>query len=209
VKRLRGLYAITPEEPDDQRLLSRVEPVLEAGPALLQYRAKDLAPGRRRDQAQALLARCRAHGVPLIVNDDVGLAQAIGADGVHLGRDDAEPAAARARLGADAIIGVSCYDSLERARQAAAAGADYAAFGSMYATPRKPLAPRASLGLLAQARDLPLAVCAIGGITLARAPRLLAAGADLLAVIGDLFDGDRPKAIARAYAALFGDAARS
>lgn len=200
---LRGLYAITPDDDDSARLLAACEAVLAAGAALLQYRNKPAPPRLRRTQAAALLAACRRHGVPLIINDEVELAAEIGADGVHLGRDDGDPTRARDRLGTTAIIGVSCYDSLERARAAAAAGADYAAFGSFHPSVRKPLAPRPPLSLLDEARALPLATCAIGGITLARAPALLAAGADLLAVIGDLFDAADTGAAARAYAALF------
>jgi thiamine-phosphate pyrophosphorylase len=201
--RLRGLYAITPEEPDTDRLLAVTVQVLSAGPALLQYRSKDLSATARREQALALRAACRDYGVSLVINDDVELAQSIGADGVHLGRDDADPAQARARLGQRAIIGVSCYDSLPRARAAAMASADYAAFGSMFPTPRKPSAPTAPVSLLAAAGALPLSVCAIGGITLARAPALIAAGADLIAVIGDVFDVPDPGGNAQRYVALF------
>jgi thiamine-phosphate pyrophosphorylase len=204
--RLRGLYAITPEESDTARLLAVTRPVLAAGPVLLQYRSKDPSTAARRRQADALLDACREHGVPLLINDDVALAEAIGADGVHLGRDDGNPAGARARLGEQAIIGVSCYDSLDRAREAAVVGVDYVAFGSMFPTLRKPLAPAAPVSLLAAAGALPVSVCAIGGITLDRAPALIAAGADLVAVIGDLFDGPDPGGNARRYVALFAEA---
>jgi thiamine-phosphate pyrophosphorylase len=203
-RQLRGLYAITPEEPDTGRLLSLARCVLAAGPALLQFRSKDPDANARQRQAAALLVACRAHGVPLIINDDVALAARIGADGVHLGRDDDDPGETRTRLGAGAIIGVSCYDDMSRARHAATAGADYVAFGSMFPTPRKPLAPVAGPALLVEAAGLPVSVCAIGGITLARAPALLAAGADLLAVIGDLFDAEDPGGNAERYVRLFG-----
>ncbi len=119
----RGLYLITPDEADTARLLARVTPLLGEGVAWLQYRNKSASPGLRREQAEALQATCAAAGVPLIVNDDAALALAVGAAGVHLGEDDGDIAAARARLGPDAIVGASCYDELDRARRAVAAGA--------------------------------------------------------------------------------------
>jgi thiamine-phosphate pyrophosphorylase len=126
--------------------------------------------------------------VPLIINDDLALALAIGADGVHLGRDDGDPAEARRALGPGRILGVSCYDEWARAEAGAAAGVDYLAFGAVYPSPTKPHAPRAGLELLARAkRELGLPVAAIGGITLDNAPPLIAAGASLLAVISDVF----------------------
>lgn len=203
-KSLRGLYAITAERGDQAQLLDEVDAVLRGGARLLQYRAKELDAARRETQARALLALCRRRGVPLIINDDSRLAAAIGADGVHLGRDDAGIADARALLGQQAIIGVSCYDSLTLAQDAVAAGADYVAFGSMYPTPRKPRAPRASLALLRAAHEaLPRPICAIGGITADRAAELIAAGASMVAVIGDLFDAADPHAAALAYRRVF------
>ncbi|MDX1593261.1 MAG: thiamine phosphate synthase [Gammaproteobacteria bacterium] len=199
----RGLYAVT-DGSDDGPLLARVEALLSGGAVLLQYRAKSLPVARRRDQAQALLALCREARVPLVINDDLELASAIGADGIHLGRDDAAPSLARERLGADAIIGVSCYADLARARTAVAAGADYVAFGSVHPSPTKPDAVRAPLELIAAARrTLGCPICAIGGITLANAPGIIAAGADLLAVITDLAEAADPRARAEAYRALF------
>ena len=199
----RGLYALT-DGSSGTRLLELAEAVLCGGAVLLQYRAKAAAPERRRMEAEALLALCRHHGVPLIVNDDLALAVAIGADGVHLGRDDPPPGAARDALGEAAIIGVSCYAELERARAAAAAGADYIAFGSLFPSPTKPGAVRALPELLGSARaELGLPVCAIGGITLANASQAIDAGADLLAVITDLAEAHDPREHAAAYAALF------
>lgn len=200
--RLAGLYAITPDAVDD-RLSALVEAVLSAGVRLLQYRSKSTAPPKRDAQATALLAMCRRHGAMLIINDDPALAARIGADGVHLGRDDGDCGAARALLGADAIIGASCYGSLATAEAAAAAGADYLAFGSMFASTSKPQAPLAPLDVLQQAGRFGLPLCAIGGITLERAPALLDAGASMLAVIGDLFDADDPRAVADGYCRLF------
>jgi thiamine-phosphate pyrophosphorylase len=191
--KLRGLYAITPEAADT---VEKVRLALEGGVALLQYRRK------RRDlgEARAVAALARRHGVPLIVNDDIELALELDADGVHLGRDDGELGAARARLG-DRILGASCYDDPELARRAVAAGADYVAFGSVFASPTKPAAVRAPLALFATRLGVPL--CAIGGITLENAPRALGAGADLLAVVSDLFDAPDIRARAAQYQGLF------
>ena len=210
--RLRGLYAITPQLGDTAALLAAVEPVLAAGAVLLQYRNKAASPTLAEAQARALLACCRAFGVPLIINDDAALARRVGADGVHLGRDDGDVAGARRILGSGTIVGVSCYDSLERARAAVAAGASYVAFGAFHPSATKPAAVRAGTDLLRGAAPLGVPRVAIGGITLENAPALIDAGADLLAVISDLFahacaDGDPhprlPGARAAAYAALF------
>ena len=198
----RGLYLITPDEPDTGRLLARVDAVLEHA-ALLQYRNKSASAGLRREQAEALLALCAARGVRLIVNDDLALAQAIGADGVHLGEDDGGAGMARATLGANALIGVSCYDDLDRARAAAATGASYIAFGAMFPSGTKPNARRASFDLLRDSAGFGLPRVAIGGITPDNARSVVAAGADLIAVISGVFDAPDPSAAARAYRACF------
>ncbi len=204
--RIKGLYAVTPDLADTAGLLSRVKQALSGGVRLVQYRSKTAEAALRRGQAVALLGLCREHGVPLIVNDDLPLALAVGADGVHLGGGDGDPAAARAALGAGRILGVSCYDQIERAREAKRLGADYIAFGSFFASPTKPAAVRAPLTLLEEARgELGLPLCAIGGITLDNAPLLIAAGADLLAVISDLFEAPDIRARAAAYASLFSE----
>jgi thiamine-phosphate pyrophosphorylase len=206
--RLAGLYAITPEDPDTSRLVERVRACLEGGARAVQYRAKSLAPEARRGQAQALVALCRGHGVPLIVNDSIELALEIGADGVHLGRDDGDTRAARTRLG-DRIIGVSCYDQPARALQAAAEGADYVAIGSVFPSSTKPGAARAPLSLLAEARSVSgLPVVAIGGITGHNAGEAIAAGADMVAVISALFDAPDIRAVAREIARLFNELPR-
>lgn len=200
---LRGLYAVTPETPDTARLVALAEACLAGGARLLQYRAKSIAAAVALEQAHALQRSCRAAGALFIVNDDVALAAAVDADGVHLGRDDADPRAARQRL-PHAIIGVSCYAEPRRAREARAAGADYVGIGSMFASSTKPSAVRAPLDAIAEARAQGgLPVAAIGGITPANAPRLVAAGADMLAVISALFDAPDVRAAAAAFAALY------
>ena len=190
---LRGLYAVTPDTEDS---FARVERALAGRVALLQYRRK------RRDlpEAREMLKLARSHGVPMIVNDDVEMALEIGADGAHLGRDDGDLASARKRLGSR-ILGASCYDQPDLAAAAVGAGADYVAFGSVFPSPTKPNAVRAPLELFQSRTGVPL--CAIGGITLQNAPLLIAAGADLLAVITDLFEAPDIAERARQYARLF------
>jgi thiamine-phosphate pyrophosphorylase len=200
--RVSGLYAITPDESDTGSLACRVEQAIAGGASAVQYRNKAAAPELRREQALALLAKCRAASVPLIVNDDVSLAVAIGADGVHVGRDDAGVSEARARLGDHAIIGASCYDSLARAEAAVSQGADYIAFGSFHASSVKPDAVRPPLSLLTQARArFDAAVVAIGGITADNAQALMDAGAHAVAVISALFAAGNVEAAARALVA--------
>lgn len=199
----RGLYAITPDWTDTARLLAATESILAGGAVLLQYRNKLADAALAHAQASALLGLCHRYEVPLLINDDVALAAAIGADGAHIGRDDGELAAARARLGAQAIIGVSCYADLDRARDAAMGGANYVAFGAMFASPTKPHAPPAPMSLLGAARTLGKPIACIGGITADNAGTLVAAGADLLAVISDLYEAAEPHERAAAYMALF------
>ena len=199
----RGLYAITPDEPDTALLLARSEPVLQAGTTWLQYRNKSASRDVREQQARALLPMCRRHGVALIINDDWRLAVAIGADGAHLGQDDGELAAARHALGPAAIVGASCYDSLRLARDACAAGASYIAFGAFFPSPTKPHARRASADLLRDSAALGVPRVAIGGITPDNARPLIVAGADMLAVISGVFDAPDPAAATRAYLACF------
>lgn len=197
--KLRGLYAITPERLERAELRRRVALALEGGIGALQYRRKDLG---QIDEARELASLCRASRVPFIVNDDLRLALACDADGLHLGREDTALADARKRLGSK-LMGVSCYGSLPAARAAVAEGADYIAFGSMFASPTKPSAPRAPQSLFGDARPLGVPLVAIGGITLENAPQLLRAGADAVAVISDLFDAPDIVARARAYGKLF------
>lgn len=201
--RLRGLYAITPQTTDTTHLAMLARECLEGGAAALQYRAKGVAPGLALVQARQLAELCRAHGSLFIVNDSIELALAVGADGVHLGRDDAPPAEARVAF-PSGIIGVSCYDDPARAGMAAAAGADYVAIGSVFPSSTKPDAVRAPLAAIGQARAASrLPVVAIGGITAANAREAIAAGADMLAVIAAVFGAADVRTAARAFAHLF------
>lgn len=207
---LRGLYAITPDRATGPcahpglALTELVRQAIQGGARIVQYRDKSADRELRRTEASALVDLCRTAGIALIVNDDVELAAQVAADGVHLGRDDADPSAARQRLGPQAIIGVSCYDRLDLALAAERAGASYVAFGSFFPSPTKPAAMRPEPGLLTEARRaLGLPLVAIGGITPQNAGALIAAGADLIAVITGLFAAPDIAAAAQAYSRVF------
>jgi thiamine-phosphate pyrophosphorylase len=196
--RIRGLYAITPEGGTTTELLEKVRAALEGRIALLQYRRKK----RNATEAWQVVELAHSYGVRVVINDDVALALEVGADGAHLGRHDGDLALAR-KLLSRRILGASCYDDLGAAQAAVRAGADYVAFGSMFASPTKPEAVRAPLSLLGEARALGVPLAAIGGITLENASQALEAGADLLAVISDLFDASDIRARAREYGRLY------
>jgi thiamine-phosphate pyrophosphorylase len=199
---VKGLYAITPDVASTDTLTRMVAQALEGGIALLQYRNKLADTALRHEQALALLRLTRPRSVPLIINDDVVLAAAIDADGAHVGRDDGEVAAAR-RMLPGKLLGASCYASLEAAQSAVAEGADHVAFGSLFASGTKPGATRAPFGIFARARALGVPLVAIGGITLENAPLAVAAGADCLAVIADLFGAPDIAGRAARYRTLF------
>jgi thiamine-phosphate pyrophosphorylase len=203
--RVRGLYAIADTQYlSEARLNEAVREAIAGGAAVIQYRDKGADPARRRDQARALLALCRRYGVAFVVNDDVSLAAAIGADGVHIGRDDPALTETRRQLGTNRLIGVSCYNELERALAAQSQGADYIAFGSFFPSRTKPQAARAGVELLRAARaQLRIPIVAIGGITPENGAELVAAGADALAVIDGVFNQPDIRAAAQRYARLF------
>jgi thiamine-phosphate pyrophosphorylase len=201
----RGLYAITDQQliPEGE-LGKRVSEAIDGGAAIIQYRDKSSARATRLEQATVLASLCRASKVVLIINDDVELARSVSAAGVHLGIDDDSVRAARAQLGDDAIIGVSCYNQLARARDAVAAGADYVAFGRFFASNTKPNAVTADIELLVDARhQLQVPIVAIGGITPDNGGALIAAGADYLAAIDGVFGQADVYAAALGYAGLF------
>lgn len=202
---LRGLYAITDAQltPGDT-LVPAVAAALRGGARIIQYRDKSGDGLRRLREASALVALCGRHDAWLIINDDVELAAAVGAAGVHLGRDDAQLQAARRRLGRDAIIGVSCYNALTRAQAAAEQGADYVAFGRFFPSLTKPQAAQADPELLRSAHAvLSVPLVAIGGITPDNGGLLIEAGADMLAVIHGVFGQPDIEAAARRFTALF------
>ena len=203
----RGVYLITPDESDTARLLARVEPLLAAGTTWLQYRNKAATAALRHEQAAALQALCARHGVPLLINDDARLAQAVGAAGVHIGEDDGGVATARALLGPAALIGASCYDEPALAREAVAAGASYVAFGAFFPSRSKATTRRATPALLRQSAALGVPRVAIGGLTPDNVGPVIAAGADLVAVISSVFEAPDPVSTLHAYLACFKDPA--
>ena len=200
---LRGLYLLTPDEPDTGRLRERVAAALLPGVALLQYRNKAADAALRREQLRALLPLAAERGVPLLVNDDWRLAAELGAAGAHLGRHDGSLAAARAALGPEALLGASCYDRPDLASAARDAGASYVAFGAVFASTTKPGAPPAPLSVLGAGRGLGLPTVAIGGLRPDNAGLAIAAGADLLAVLGAVFEAADPGAQVRAFLSCF------
>ena len=209
---MRGLYAITPETPDTARLVEQVRHAIAGGATVLQYRSKRVGHDIIKLQAEALRAITLETGTKFIVNDNSELALSVGADGVHLGREDADTDAVAtlrkhcaARLSATSfIIGVSCYNELSLAETAVEAGADYVAFGSFFPSSTKPTATKADLALIRAAKarfDVP--VVAIGGITVDNAQELISANVDMVAVISSLFGADDIEQRAREFTNLF------
>ena len=199
----RGLYAITDTALLAGRLTDAVEAALQGGAIAVQYRDKSTDTSRRMEEAIALRLLCRRYGVPLLINDDVELCVAVGADGVHLGQSDGSLLQARERLGPGAIIGATCHDSLALAATAVAGGASYLAFGAVYPSTTKPGAAGASLDTLRDARQWGLPVVAIGGISADNAAPVIAAGADCVAVISDLWCAPDITGRARTISSLF------
>lgn len=202
-KTVSGLYAITPELGDSARLISKVAAALRGGARVVQYRNKTASARLQHEQAAGIARLCREAGACFIVNDVVELARDVAADGVHLGEDDEDVGAARARLGPGKLIGVSCYDQLRRARDAVAQGADYVAFGSFFPSPTKPGTATATPNLLRAAKAFSRPIVAIGGITADNAVGLIEAGADAVAVVSALFDAPDVEIAARHLAGLF------
>ena len=201
-----GLYAVTDGDLlPPERLVSAVEAALRGGAVMVQYREKALPSPERLTQARNLVAACNNARVPLIINDDPELAQRVAASGVHLGQSDSSLETARKRLGEAAIIGATCHASIDLARNADRNGADYLAFGRFFPSSTKPDAPAANQDILTRARSFRKPVTAIGGITLNNGESLIRAGADMLAVVGGLFDGndDLIEDRARQFAKLF------
>ena len=202
---VRGLYAVTPDEPDTAALALKVRQALRGGARMVQYRNKSAGVDLRREQAAALLQLCRMAGVPLIINDDLELAVDLDAEGLHLGRGDGDLRSARRRLGVDKLLGASCYDKLELAIAAQNQGASYVAFGAAFSTTTKPEAVRAPLSLYGEARArLGVPVVAIGGITLRNAGKVMLAGAAAVAVISALFDAPDIERRAREFSQILG-----
>lgn len=202
---LTGIYAITDDTllPPD-RLLAAASEAITAGIRTLQYRSKNTDAHLRLETARALQALCATHAIPLLINDDIELCAAIGAAGVHLGRQDAPLGDARALLGDEAIVGITCHASLEDALEAERRGASYVAFGRFFPSRTKPLAPPADLALLGAARAaLNVPIVAIGGINTENGAAVLRAGADMLACVHALFGSEDVGRQTRAMVELY------
>jgi thiamine-phosphate pyrophosphorylase len=210
-KQLTGLYAITDSQlmPDVRQLLLKVESALKGGARLVQYRDKSGDQEKREREARALCQLCHHYGRPLLINDDLELARKVNAQGIHLGQTDGDPARARQILGDRAIIGITCHDSMELAIKAEMQGADYVAFGAVFASGTKPHAQRAPLSLLKAARDrISIPIVAIGGIRVDNARQVIDHQADMVAVVHHLFGADDIEDRARAFASLFSEPTR-
>ena len=201
---MQGLYLVTPNWDDTEKLLAVTEQALKAGVALLQYRHKDASAALRREQGGALRELCHKYSVPFLVNDHVALCRELGADGVHLGGTDAALAEVRASLGPNKLIGASCYGELARAQAAQAAGASYVAFGGFYPSLVKKYDFVTRPELLDQARAvIRVPTVVIGGMTPPKAAPLVARGADMVAAITSVYQADSVARAVHAFAALF------
>ena len=201
----RGLYIVTPDWDDTEKLVSVTEKALRGGAVLVQYRHKTAQPDLRREQAKALFALCRRYKVPFIINDDVDLAIELDVDGIHVGESDESVALVRKRAGPDRIIGASCYGEMELVRRTVSEGASYIAFGGFYPSPIKKYEVTTPISIIGETRkELPDVVsCAIGGITLENVAPLMEQGVDLISVISSVYMAEDPEAAARAFADLF------
>jgi thiamine-phosphate pyrophosphorylase len=201
---LRGLYLVTPDWDDTDRLLAVTDLALMGGASVVQYRHKTASPALRAEQGAALLALCRSHSRPLVINDHVDLCRDLDADGVHVGGLDVGVAQARALLGPDKIVGASCYGELKLAEAAQQDGASYVAFGGFYPSPVKKYSFVTPPELIEVWRDrvaLPMVV--IGGMTPANAAPLVRRGASMVAAITSVYGADNPEAVANEFRALF------
>ena len=203
-QRLKGLYLVTPDWDDTERLVAVSDAGLKGGAALLQYRHKTASEALRREQATALLALCRRHGKPFVINDYPELCIELDADGVHVGGTDAAVAAVRQQVGPQRIVGASCYGSMELAHAAQAAGASYVAFGGFYPSRIKKYEVSTQVDILARAgSEIALPSVVIGGMTRENAAPLVAAGADMVAVISSVYFAEDPERAARELTGLF------
>ncbi len=201
---IKGIYAVTPDIADTDLLIKKVEAALAGGVNVLQYRNKQANHKLQTQQARALLPLCRQYNVPLIINDSVKLCLTLDADGVHLGADDGDLTEVRARLGANKILGASCYNRFDLALSAQNQGADYVAFGACFDSKTKPNAPVADLILFSQAHaELTIPTVAIGGISLQNATQVIEAGADAIAIIQAIFAADDVKLASQQFSLLF------
>ena len=200
---IKGLYAVTPDERDLFALSSKVESCIKGGARLIQYRSKELSKIERNKQAREIKIVCDYYKVPLIINDDIELCRILDADGVHLGENDDSLEKARLVLGPSKIIGVSCYNSIDRVKKAVDKGATYIALGACFPTITKPSAPTASLELIALVlKNFKIPVVAIGGINLENIDLLINEGVNCVAMINSLFKVKDIEGTARKFSSL-------
>ncbi|MFZ6649124.1 thiamine phosphate synthase [Undibacterium sp. TJN25] len=204
---LRGLYIVTPDWDDTEKLLAVTEQALLGGAAVVQYRHKFADEMLRRQQAGGLLELCRRYGRSFIVNDHVNLCLELDADGIHVGGTDASVAEVRMRAGKDKIVGASCYGDMQLAHLARDTGASYVAFGGFYPSRVKKYAVTTPVSIIALAgSEIALPNVVIGGMTAENARPLVTAGADMVAAISSVYMAEDPQAAARAFADLFAPA---
>jgi thiamine-phosphate pyrophosphorylase len=201
---LHGLYIVTPDWDDTELLLVKTELALKGGATLVQYRHKTADAALRREQAGALLQLCRRHATPFVINDHVDLCVELDADGIHVGGTDASVGAVRAQVGADKIVGASCYGTLQLARDAARAGATYVAFGGFYPSRVKKYDFRTAVEIVSQSKqEIALPVVVIGGMTQDNCLPLIAQGSDMVAAISSVYQDSDTESAARRFASLF------
>jgi thiamine-phosphate pyrophosphorylase len=190
-KLLKGLYVITDEHltPDDT-VIAYVEDALIAGANIVQYRNKSKTDDEVEDVCQALQALCSHYNVPFIIDDRPHLAAKIKADGIHIGKDDMPLEEAR-KIFPEGIIGVSCYGSIRKAKEAQSEGADYVAFGSFFASPTKPHSGIISMNVLHKAKDaVDIPICAIGGVSEKNIGEIAETKTDMISVVSAAFQGN-------------------
>lgn len=201
---MRGLYLVTPDWDDTDQMLAATEQAILGGATLVQYRHKTAGEDLRRQQAAALLKLCREHGLPLIINDHVELCLALDADGVHVGGTDESVAQVRSRVGASKIVGASCYGQLQLAKDAAAAGASYVAFGGFFPSRVKKYEVSTPPSIVSDAlQSINVPLCVIGGMTVDNAKPLVDLGAHMVAAISSVYAADDQRAAASSFAQLF------
>ena len=201
---MKGLYLVTPDWDDTDKLLAATEQGLLGGASLLQYRHKTAHDDLQQEQARALLALCRRYRVPFIINDHLALCAMLDADGIHVGGTDASVAAVRTLLGKDKIVGASCYGDLDLARQSAAAGASYVAFGGFYPSRVKQYEVSTAPDIITRAKaEIPLPICVIGGMNVHNSRPLVQLGANLVAAISSVYLAEDRQHAATEFAQLF------
>lgn len=204
MNKLHGLYLVTPDWDDTDQLVEATEAALKAGVAVLQYRHKTAGDALRRKQALALRELCQRFAVPLIINDHLALCLELDADGIHVGGTDAPVSHIRRSVGADKIVGASCYGDLDLAHAAWQQGASYVAFGGFYPSRVKKYPVTTSPDIITRSKaKIPLPVVVIGGMTADNSTPLVAAGADMVAAISSVYQADDIAAAVRSFLNVF------